>query len=95
MKYYKFVCDTPYAGTTSEEVYEFGDSVSIDELDELSEDLKRNNAESYEYLVFGFDYNPIEEEGLSEEEYEEIIEDYYQDCSCYYEEISKEEYNNF
>lgn len=94
MKYYKFVCSTPYSGTTYEEVYKFDDNVSIDELDELSEDLNRDNAESYEYLVFGFDYDPAEEE-LSQEEYEEIIEEYYQDCSCYYEEITEEEYNYF
>lgn len=95
MKYYKFVCSTPYTGTTYEEVYKFDDNVSIDELDEFRDNLNRDNAESYEYLVFGFDYDPVEEEELSQEEYEEIIEEYYQDCSCYYEEITEEEYNYF
>ena len=30
---------------------------------------------------------------MTEEEYEQIIEDYYCDCTCSWEEISEEEFN--
>lgn len=95
MKYYKFTCYTPYVGTEIEDVYKFENDITTQELEEFANELSTNNAESYEYLVFGFDYDPVEEGELSQAEYETTIDEYYADCGCFYEEITKEEFDNF
>ena len=57
---------------------------------ETAEELTRENAESFEYLVTGWNGENIED--LNEDEVQELLDNYYADCSCEYEEISKEEY---
>ena len=49
------------------------------------------NAESYEYLVTGWNDENIED--MSEDETTELLDDYYADCSCSYKQITEEEYN--
>lgn len=92
MKYYKFVADTPYCGTENTYYLKLENSISEFDLNEIAEDFKDENAESFEYLVFGWCSDPVEDGDMTEEEYEEIINDYYSDCTCSWEEISEKEY---
>lgn len=90
MFYYKFVADTPYCGT-EDEIYMCSErELSKTELDEMAEEYARENAEGYEYLVTGWDDEIIED--MSEDEITEMIENYYADCGCSWEKITKEEF---
>lgn len=84
MKYYKFIADTPYAGTENTLYLAFKDDVSESFLEECAEEFRFQNAQDYEYLVTGWD-----EDWESDEE----MEQYYDSCSCYYLEISEDDYN--
>jgi hypothetical protein len=90
MFYYKFTAETPYCGTECEDYQSFEVRPSDYELDEIAECLCRDNAEGYEYLVSGWDDENFE--GMTEEEQEEEINNYYADCYGGWVEISKEEY---
>ena len=59
------------------------------DLDDLGEDLARDNAEMYEHLVDIDDFD-------SEEEYEDALERYYDDAVSNYDfvEITEEEYED-
>ena len=89
MFYFRFTADTPYCGTELIDYQKFEERPTDAELDEMAEDLSRNNAESFEYLVTGWDGDNFED---SVEE-AEAIENYYADCTGTWEEISEEEYN--
>ncbi len=84
MFYFRFTANTPYCGTENTNYREFKERPTKAELDEMAEEFGRLNAESYEYLVTGWDYD--------EYETEEILEDYYADCFGGWEEITEEEY---
>lgn len=86
--YIKFWCDTPYAGTDDKEYLEVADDTSTEELDEMTEDKTRWNAEGYEYLVTGWDNEMFDDEDKAAE----AIEDYYNNCFDDWEIISKEKY---
>lgn len=90
MFYYKFTADTPYCGTEDTHYYEFDNEPSASMLDEIANELKYENGESFEYLVTGWDGENIED--LTEDEIEELLTNYYADCECKYEQITKEEY---
>ena len=90
MFYYKFVADTPYCGTESENYVCSQVELSESALDEMAEEFARENAEGYEYLVTGWDDENIED--MSEDEVEELINNYYADSACSWEEITKEEF---
>lgn len=90
MRYFKFVAETPYCGTENTYYEAYSDYITNKELDEIAEDFRRENAEGFEYLVSGWDDENFE--GLTEEEREEEIANYYADCYCSWEEITKEEY---
>ncbi len=90
MFYYKFVADTPYCGTESENYVCSKEKLSEAELDEMAEEMARENAEGYEYLVTG--WHGEDTEGMSEDEISELIDNYYADCNCSWEEITKEEF---
>ena len=92
MKYYKFIADTPYCGTENTYYLELEDSITDCDLSEIAEEYRVENAESYDYLVFGWSFDPVEEGEMTEEEYDETMDDYYSDCTCSWEEITKEEY---
>lgn len=82
--YYKFIADTSYPGT-EEVFYQMyaGERPTIDYLDKEAEGFCRTNAEGYEYLIC---------KDIEEDEYEEMIEEYYAECSCYWEGITAREY---
>lgn len=93
MKYYKFTADTPFSGTENTFYQCEENALSEQELESLCADYSHDNAESFDYLVFGWNYDPVEEGDMTEEEYEQVMEDYYCDCTCSWEEISEEEFN--
>ena len=87
MFYYKITADTPYCGTNAEDYRSFKERPSVEEF---TEDFARNNAESYEYLVSGWDNENFED--MTEEEQQEQLDNYYADCYGGWEEITEEEY---
>lgn len=88
--YCKFTAETPYCGTNIEEYRSFNYKPSTEELFDIAEEICRNNAEGYEYLVTGWDGDEVE--GMTEEEIQEALDNYYADCSYSWEEISQEEF---
>lgn len=91
MYYYRFTATAPYCGTDNEYYYEFDTPLSEEEKDTMCEELANENGGSYEYLVHGWDSSP-EDEGITEEEWQDEIDNYYSECDCYCEEITEEEY---
>ena len=89
MFYFRFTADTPYCGTENTHLREFKERPTDAELDDMAEDFGQLNAESFEYLVTGWDGNNYEDE----DEEARALEYYYEDCTGTWEEISEEEYN--
>lgn len=87
MAYFQIIVYTPYCGTSQEEYVE---CESMAEATSIAEELCRNNAEGYEYLVSGWDDENFE--GMTEEEQIAEIEEYYANCCWHVDEITKEEY---
>lgn len=87
MRYFKVICETPYCGTTMED---YQKAETQEEIEDYAKELSRQNAETYEYLVSG--WNEENFEGLTEEEQQEELDNYYADCYYAVEEISYEEY---
>lgn len=85
MKYFKIVCRTPYSGTDME-VYMTAEKE--EDLYNEAEQLNLQNAESYEYLVTGWD----DDEFDNEDDRLEALENYYADSNWDIEEVTKEEY---
>lgn len=85
MTYFRIVLDTPYAGTRDEYYEKFN---SLKEAEEWAEETMQQHAESYEYLVTGWEDDNFDDE----EEKEFALESYYQDCYFLVQEISYEEY---
>lgn len=92
MKYFKFTANTPYCGTEGEEYLAFPDGVTEKELEEYADELAHTQGENFEYLVFGWDADPVGDGEMSQEEYDEQIDNFYADCSCEYTEVSEEEF---
>ena len=85
MKYYKICATTPYCGTDAEEYLAVNETkvVNPDETaQEYANELNEQNATSFEYLIAGWNEEPSEDE----------IEWYHESCEGWYEEITKEEY---
>lgn len=94
-RYVKFVVDTEYCGTKNEFYMET--EMNDRELDETLSDMAYENAEEYDYMVLGWGENAesyAEENDMSFEEVEEMMEEYYADAQAnsHWEEITKEEY---
>ena len=88
MFYFRFTADTPYCGTKNTDYRTFETRPSDDVLDDMAEEFKILNAESYEYLVTGWDDDNFEDE----DERVEALDNYYADCSGTWEEITEEEF---
>ena len=89
MFYFRFTADTPYCGTENTDLRKFEERPTDAELDEMAEEFAQLNAESYEYLVTGWDDDNFDDE----DEKAETLENYYADCEGKWEEITEEEYN--
>ena len=87
MKYFKIVVNTPYCGTETEEYIM---CETIQKAESFAEELCRDNAENYEYLVSGWDDENFED--MTEEEQIEKIEEYYANCNWDVFEILEEEF---
>lgn len=95
MRYIKVYGEAAYCGTSFEEYLET--DMTDKELDEYVSDKVVENAESYDYMVFGWDTSMeeyVEENGITMELAEQMMEDYYADASGSWEEITKEEYED-
>ena len=88
MKYIKYVAQAVYCGTENEFYHEYEDRYTESDFEEQADEYCRENAESFEYLVTGWDDDNFE----TEEEREEALENYRADCTCTWEYITKEEY---
>jgi hypothetical protein len=88
MFYFRFTADTPYCGTELVDYQKFEERPTDAELDEIAEDLARSNAESFEYLVTGWNDDNFDDE----DEEAEALENYYADCCGSWEEITEEEF---
>lgn len=83
MRYIRFTGGTGYCGCDIEEYIAYDDIIDDEDLDEIAEEMAYDNGESYEYVVIGWD---------EEWESEEDRENYFANCWCNWEEISKEEF---
>ena len=94
MRYIKITGGTGYCGQDFEEFLKTDKSDK--ELDTYCVEAAEENAEQYEYTVWGWGVGTAEEyaenNGVSIEEAEQMIEDYYADAYADWEEITKEEY---
>ena len=88
MFYFRFTADTPYSGTGNFDYRKFETRPTDAELDEMAEEFGMLNAESYEYLVTGWDNDNFEDEN----EEAEAVEDYYANCYGTWEEIDEKEF---
>ena len=88
MKYIRFYGGNGYYSCNYEEYIQCDDDATNDEIDEYSLSLAYDNADSYSYLVEGWD------DWFGESE--EVREQYYQNAINYagWEEISEKEYLN-
>lgn len=87
MRYIRFFGDSYFSGTDFEEVQVYEDSVSDFDINNDADDYMESNAQNYEYLV-GDDFE-------TEQDREEVINDYYSSCWCDWEEITEQEYKKF
>ena len=92
MKHYAFDADTDFCGTENTYYEAFEHEPTEKELNEMAEEIRVENGASFEYLLFGWDYDPVEAGEMTEAERDEEIEDYYASCTCTWREISQEEY---
>ena len=74
MKYVRFYGGNGYCGCDYEEYEKFEDEVTEEEIDEYSSEIGYENAETYEWVVRGYD---------SDWESEEQAEWYYEDALSY------------
>ena len=92
MRYFRFVADTEFVGTENIRYVAFPNNVTDKELQEYADDFARDNGENFEYLVFGWKADPVADGDMTEEEYDQQIAFYYEDCTCEYFEVTKEEF---
>lgn len=92
MKYYAFDAETDFCGTENTYYEAFEHEPTEKELNEMAEEIRVENGASFEYLLFGWDYDPVEAGEMTEAERDEEIEDYYASCTCTWREISQKEY---
>ena len=85
MIYVRFYGGTGYCGCDYEEYEAFPDDVDVSYIDELSQDMAYENAESFEYVVTG-----CGESWESDEDRDEYYEDALEYCGWDY--CSQEEY---
>ena len=92
MRYFKFEADTPICGTENVYFEKFPDDVTEETLNDFAVDYAQQNGESFSWGVFGWHVDPVEEGEMTEEEYQQEMEFYWEGCICDWEEISEEEY---
>ena len=86
MRYIHFYGGTGYCGCDFDEYLAVSDDTFDATLDSMAEDFAYDNGESYEHVATGWGNGW---------ENEDEQEDYYQNCWCNWEEISKEEFEEW
>ena len=89
-KYYKFTSGTPYCGTENEFYHEFEEKPTESELEDLAEQYAEQAYQDYEYLHSGWNGEQLED--MTEDEAEQYMINFREDCYCEWEEISQEEF---
>ena len=94
MLYVKFILDTAYCGTENIVKHKYENSYTDEDIEKEFLEEVRTNAESYEYLLTGWNNENFDD--LSEEEVEDELENYYNSAeeNSYWEYITKEEYDD-
>lgn len=94
MRYIRIKGGTGYCGQDFEDFLKT--EMTDEELNELIGEMAQENAEQYDYTVWGWGVYTAEEyaeeNDVSVEEAEQMKEDYYADAYADWEEITKEEY---
>ena len=94
MRYIRIKGGTGYCGQDFEDFLKT--EMTDKELDNLTEEMAQENAEQYEYTVWGWGVGTAEEyaeeNDVSVEEAEQMMEDYYAEAYADWKEITKEEY---
>ena len=94
MRYIRMYGSTEYCGTDFEEF--LCTDLTDAQLDEYLADLVAENADQYEYMVWGWDVwsaeGYAEEADITVEEAEQMKEDYFADAWGNWEEVSEQEY---
>lgn len=83
MRYFEFYAETPYCGTDETELCTYPDDVAEEQLYDDCEAWGRSHCGGYEYLAIEFE---------DEEVWESIAEDYWNDCSWGWNELTFDEY---
>lgn len=83
MRYIHFYGDAGYCGTDYHIFDTYPDDTSDTQIENDSDDHRRNNASGFEYLETGWD---------GEFEDEEAYEAYYENATGYWDELSEKEY---
>ena len=83
MRYIKFTGGTGWSGCDFEDYVAY-ENIFDEELDAIAEEYAAENGETYEYVAIGWG---------EDWETEQDREDYYENCWCEWEEISKEEFD--
>ncbi len=96
MRYVRIEADVPYCGCDMVEYLAFEDEASNMEISDYAEDIANDHHNQYEYLAT----NSIDEDDYETmEEYEEAeaeaLEDYRESCSWNWEEVSREEWEEY
>lgn len=94
MRYIKVGYGNGYCGCDGEEYLHT--DMSDEELNDYAQEQAMYNAESYDYMVWGWDCDSAEQyaedNDVTVEEAEEMMEFYWENINSYWEEITKEEY---
>lgn len=83
MRYFRFMYDNGVHTGAEDEYVEFDDNVTEEELNDYGAEALNDYAETYDYLVLGWD---------RDEEDEDERDAYYENCDFSYQEVTKEEY---
>ena len=96
MRYIKFTMCVGFSGTEDYEYRVLEDTCTDEELHEIAEGIGYDHAESYEFLATNsIDRNDYETQEEYDEDYNCVIEDYWSNISCFWEEVSEEEYFDY
>ena len=85
MRYIKFTMSNGYCGCDQEEYEAFEDGTSDSVIDTYAAELLPNM-----YCFWDPDSRFV---GDDEEDYDESVEAYQEECNCYWEEVDEDEYN--
>lgn len=90
-KFFKIVVGTEFCGT--DQMY-IAQAEKEDDLFSLANEIAYENASGFDYIVWGWG-NGADDVGVSQEEFDEAIEEYYENVTADIQEITEQEYNKY